>query len=190
MDIQINTPLAEAVRCRLQAGDTVRISGIFYAARDAAHARLFRCIQNGEPLPMSLQDAVFYYVGPTPEKPGQTIGSAGPTTSSRMDAYTPALLERGLGGMIGKGHRSPAVIAAMKRHKAVYFGAIGGAAALLAKHIVRAEIVCYEDLGTEAVRRLTVEDFPVTVLIDIAGNDLYQSGRQAYLDSLGSVCTD
>lgn len=184
MHISIQTPLSLEAANSLRAGDTVLISGEIYTARDAAHARLVELIDKGEPLPFPIQDAVLYYVGPTPAKPGQIIGSAGPTTSARMDVYTPRLIAQGLRGMLGKGRRSPAVIEAMKTHGAVYFGAIGGAAALISKCIVNAEIVCYEDLGAEAIRRLTVRDFPATVVIDTQGNNLFELGVQAYLDSV------
>jgi len=182
--ISIQTPLSLETAKSLRAGDTVLLSGEIYTARDAAHARLIELIHRGEPLPFPIQDAILYYVGPTPAKPGQVIGSAGPTTSARMDAYAPRLIEQGLRGMLGKGRRSPAVIEAMKTHGAVYFGAIGGAAALISKCIVASEIVCYEDLGAEAIRRLTVRDFPATVAIDTAGNNLFELGVQAYLNSV------
>lgn len=150
------------------------LSGVVYTGRDAAHKRLFDLLQRGEDLPVDLRGQVIYYVGPTPTRPGQVIGSAGPTTSGRMDAYAPALIAYGLRGMIGKGMRGPAVIEAMKEHGAVYFAATGGAAALLARRIVSCEIVAYEDLGTEAIRRLIVEDFPVIVANDAHGGDVYR----------------
>ena len=183
MDIRIDLPLTEGKARTLHAGDTVLLSGTLYTARDAAHARLVDLINRGEELPIPIQDAVIYYVGPTPPRPGQVIGSAGPTTSYRMDAYSPQLIKLGLRGMLGKGRRSPEVVEAMKTHGAVYLGAIGGAAALLSKCIIASEIVCYEDLGAEAIRRLTVQDFPATVVIDTQGNSLFETGVQAYLES-------
>lgn len=169
----INTPLDEETVKSLKAGDRVLISGTVYTARDAAHARLAELIKSGKPLPIELSGSIIYYVGPTPTKPGKVIGSAGPTTSYRMDAYTPLMLENGLKGMIGKGQRSKEVVESIVKNKAVYFGAIGGAAALISKSVVCAEIVCYEDLGSEAIRKLTVKDFPATVIIDCQGNNLY-----------------
>lgn len=184
MDHRIILPLTREKASAVHAGDTVYISGILYTARDAAHKRLVELLDAGKPLPFPVEDAVIYYVGPTPAAPGQVIGSAGPTTSYRMDAYAPRLLERGLRGMIGKGKRSSEVVAAMKQAGAVYFGAIGGAGALLAGCIKAAEIIAFEDLGAEAVRRLTVADFPVVAVIDSSGNNLYETGRAAYLKSL------
>jgi fumarate hydratase subunit beta len=184
MDIRIDTPLDKKTAASLRAGDTVLLNGALYTARDAAHARLVELIGSGQPLPFDIRDAVIYYVGPTPAKPGQVIGSAGPTTSYRMDAYSPALMEAGMRGMIGKGKRSAEVINSMKEHCAVYFGAIGGAAALIAKCIEASEIVCYEDLGAEAIRRLTVRDFPATVIIDSNGANLYEIGMENYLRSV------
>lgn len=178
---RITTPLTAEKTKDLKAGDDVLISGVIYTGRDAAHKRLVELVKEGKPLPADLKDAIIYYVGPAPAKPGQAIGSAGPTTSYRMDAYAPTLLDLGLKGMIGKGKRSDEVIDAMKRNDAVYFGAIGGAGALLSKCIKKAEIVCYEDLGAEAVRRLEVEDLPVVVVIDKDGNNLYEEGRKSYL---------
>ena len=184
MTKKIHTPLTrEAVR-DLKAGDSCLITGVIYTARDAAHKRLCELLDKGQPLPVDMENAIIYFVGPTPAKPGQAIGSAGPTTSYRMDAYSPALIAAGQTGMIGKGKRGPEVIAAMKEHGAVYFGAIGGCGALLSKCIKKAEIVAYEDLGAEAIRRLEVDDFPVVVIIDSEGNNLYETGRKAYLDSL------
>ncbi len=184
MTKKIHTPLTrEAVR-DLKAGDSCLITGVIYTARDAAHKRLCELLDKGHSLPVDMENAIIYFVGPTPAKPGQAIGSAGPTTSYRMDAYSPALIAAGQTGMIGKGKRGPEVIAAMKEHGAVYFGAIGGCGALLSKCIKKAEIVAYEDLGAEAIRRLEVEDFPVVVIIDSEGNNLYETGRKAYLDSL------
>lgn len=183
MSITIKTPLTrEAVR-ELKAGDSCLISGVIYTARDAAHKRLCELIAQGKELPLDVKDSIIYFVGPTPAKPGQAIGSAGPTTSYRMDAYSPTLIEQGLTGMIGKGKRGPDVIAAMKEHGAVYFGAIGGCGALLSKCIKSAEVIAYEDLGAEAIRRLEVEEFPVVVIIDSKGNNLYETGREAYLAS-------
>ncbi len=184
MAIKLTAPLSvEAVR-KLRAGDSVLLSGVIYTARDAAHKRLCELVDEGKELPFPVKDSVIYFVGPTPAKEGQAIGSAGPTTSYRMDAYSPTLIAQGQTGMIGKGKRGPEVVAAMKEHGAVYFGAIGGCGALLSNCIKKAEIVCYEDLGAEAIRRLEVEDFPVVVIIDSEGNNLYESGRNAYLDSL------
>ncbi|MCX6374783.1 MAG: Fe-S-containing hydro-lyase [Armatimonadetes bacterium] len=178
--IRLHTPLSDEVVSRLHAGDSVLLSGVVYTGRDAAHKRLFDLLQSGKPLPVDLRGQVIYYVGPTPAKPGQVIGSAGPTTSGRMDAYAPALIEHRLKGMIGKGRRSREVIEAMKKHKAVYFGATGGAAALLARCIKKAEVVAYEDLGPEAIHRLEVEDFPLIVINDIHGGDLYEEGVRKY----------
>ena len=184
MTKKIHTPLTrEAVR-DLKAGDSCLITGVIYTARDAAHKRLCELLDKGQPLPVDMENAIIYFVGPTPAKPGQAIGSAGPTTSYRMDAYSPALIAAGQTGMIGKGKRGPEVVAAMKEHGAVYFGAIGGCGALLSKCIKKAEIVAYEDLGAEAIRRLEVEDFPVVVIIDSEGNNLYETGRKAYLETL------
>ena len=182
MEKKITMPLTAEKTKELHAGDNVLISGVIYTGRDAAHKRLVELIQEGKPLPIDVKDSVIYYVGPAPAKPGQVIGSAGPKTSYLMDAYAPALLDLGLKGMIGKGKRSPEVIESMKKNGAVYFGAIGGAGALLAKCIKKAEIVCYEDLGAEAVRRLEVENLPVVVVIDSQGNNLYEDGRKQYLD--------
>ena len=179
--VKITTPLTREGARKLKAGDSCLISGVIYTARDAAHKRLCELVAEGKELPMDPKDSIIYFVGPTPAKPGQAIGSAGPTTSYRMDAYSPIMIEQGLTGMIGKGKRGPEVVAAMKEHGAVYFGAIGGCGALLSKCIKKAEIVAYEDLGAEAIRRLEVEDFPVIVIIDSEGNNLYESGRAAYL---------
>ncbi|MBR6525358.1 MAG: Fe-S-containing hydro-lyase [Clostridia bacterium] len=184
MTKKIQAPLSREVARSLKAGDSCLFSGVIYTARDAAHKRLCELAAQGKELPMDIKDAVIYYVGPTPAKPGQAIGSAGPTTSYRMDAYAPTLIAMGETGMIGKGKRNDDVINAMKEHGAVYFGAIGGCGALLSKCIKKAEIVAYEDLGAEAIRRLEVEDFPVVVIIDSEGNNLYQTGRQEYLNSL------
>lgn len=184
MDKRITTPLTEEKVKELKAGDSVLISGIIYTARDAAHKRLVELLDKGEKLPIDVENSIIYYVGPTPAKPGQPIGSAGPTTSYRMDSYAPRLLEIGLKGMIGKGLRSKEVIESMKKNKAVYFAAIGGAAALMGKSIKSAEIVAYEDLGSEAIRKLEVEDLPVVVVIDSEGNNLYEMGQQQYLNSI------
>ena len=184
MSIRINAPLSRDEAKKLRAGDSCLISGVIYTARDAAHKRLCDLVAKGEELPIELKDSIIYFVGPTPAKPGQAIGSAGPTTSYRMDAYSPALIAFGQTGMIGKGKRGPEVIAAMKEHGAVYFGAIGGCGALLSKCIKKAEVVAYEDLGAEAIRRLEVEDFPVVVIIDSKGNNLYETGKRDYLASM------
>ena len=181
MPISITTPLSREQARTLKAGDSCLLSGVIYTARDAAHKRLCELVEAGKELPMDVADSIIYFVGPTPAKPGQAIGSAGPTTSYRMDAYSPTLIAQGLTGMIGKGKRGPEVVAAMKEHGAVYFGAIGGCGALLSKCIKKAEIVAYEDLGAEAIRRLEVEDFPAIVIIDSEGNNLYETGRADYL---------
>ena len=181
MAIKITAPLSSLAARDLKAGDSCLISGVIYAARDAAHKRLCELIKEGKELPFDIKDSVIYFVGPTPAKPGQAIGSAGPTTSYRMDAYSPSLIEMGLVGMIGKGKRGDNVVEAMKKHGAVYFGAIGGCGALLSKCIKKTELGAYEDLGAEALLRLEVEDFPVTVVIDSLGNNLYETGREAYL---------
>ena len=180
-NVRVKAPLSREDARNLKAGDSCLISGVIYTARDAAHKRLCDLVAAGKPLPMDMKDAIIYFVGPTPAKPGQAIGSAGPTTSYRMDAYSPTLIAQGQTGMIGKGKRGPEVVAAMKEFGAVYFGAIGGCGALLSKCIKKAEIVAYEDLGAEAIRRLEVEDLPVIVIIDSYGNNLYESGRKAYL---------
>ena len=184
MAISITAPLTREAARQLKAGDSCLISGVIYTARDAAHKRLCELAAQGKPFPMEMQDAVIYFVGPTPAKEGQAIGSAGPTTSYRMDAYSPTLIANGQTGMIGKGKRGPEVVAAMKEHGAVSFGAIGGCGALLSKCIKKAEIVAYEDLGAEAIRRLEVEDFPAIVIIDSEGNNLYEMGRKAYLEQV------
>ena len=184
MAMKLTAPLSVEEARKLRAGDSVLLSGVIYTARDAAHKRLCELVAEGKELPFPVKDSVIYFVGPTPAKEGQAIGSAGPTTSYRMDAYSPILIKEGLTGMIGKGKRGPEVVAAMQEHGAVYFGAIGGCGALLSNCIKKAEIVCYEDLGAEAVRRLEVEDFPVVVIIDSLGNNLYESGRKAYLESI------
>ncbi len=180
MERRLSTPLSDAVVESLRAGDRVLLNGVIYTARDAAHKRLVELIEKGEALPIDLLGQVIYFVGPTPPKPGQVIGSAGPTTSGRMDAYSPRLLDLGLKGMIGKGSRSEAVKEALKRNKAVYFAATGGAGALLAQRIVASRVVAYEDLGPEAIHELEVVDFPVVVINDMYGGDLYVEGRKKY----------
>ena len=181
MAISITAPLTREAAGNLRAGDSCLLSGVIYTARDAAHKRLCELIVVGKELPIDLRDSVIYFVGPTPARPGQVIGSAGPTTSYRMDAYSPRLIALGQTGMIGKGKRGPEVVEAMKQYGAVYFGAIGGCGALLAKCIKKCEVVAYEDLGAEAIHRLEVEDFPVIVVMDSLGNNLYESGRNDYL---------
>lgn len=181
MQYKLTTPLTKAALSQLHAGDTVLLSGTVYTARDAAHLRMTELLEQGKPLPIPLEGSAIYYVGPTPERPGQVIGSAGPTTSGRMDAYTPRLLDLGLSAMIGKGSRSQEVKDAVTRCGAVYFAALGGAGALMATNVNALEIICWEDLGCEAVRKLTVTDQPLTVILDTHGGDLYQSGPAAYL---------
>ena len=178
----ITAPLTKEQARSLRAGESVYLSGSVYTARDAAHKRLCELVEQGKPLPFPIEGAVIYYVGPSPARPGQAIGSAGPTTSYRMDAYAPTLLRLGELGMIGKGKRSPAVVEAMRETGAVYFGAIGGAGALLSQCVKSAQLICYEDLGAEAVRRLEVDNLPLTVVIDSQGNNLYETGRAAYLE--------
>ena len=184
MEKIIHTPLTEEKVRELRTGDNVLISGVIYTARDAAHKKMVKLLDYDKKLPIDIQDAIIYYVGPSPAKPGEVIGSAGPTTSYRMDPYAPRLLDKGLKGMIGKGTRSKEVIDSMKNNCAVYFAAIGGAAALMGKSIKKAELVAYEDLGSEAIRRLEVENLPVVVVIDCYGNNLYEIGQKKYLDSL------
>lgn len=184
MEKRITTPFTEEKVKDLKAGDSVLVSGVIYTARDAAHKRFVELLDKGEELPMNVKDSIIYYVGPSPAKPGKVIGSAGPTTSYRMDPYAPRLLDIGLKGMIGKGLRSKEVIESMKKNKAVYFAAIGGAAALMGKAIKKAEVIAYEDLGSEAVRRLEVEDLPLVVVIDAEGNNLYEMGQKEYLESV------
>lgn len=173
MEKKIHTPLTKEKARMLNAGDYVYLTGTIYSARDAAHKRLTEGLARGEKLPLPLENEIIYYLGPTPARPGQVIGSAGPTTASRMDKYAPALLDLGQTGMIGKGRRSEAVIASMKKNTAVYFAAVGGAGALLSKCIKKAEVIAYEDLGAEAIYKLEVENFPVIVVIDCEGNNLY-----------------
>lgn len=174
MEKHISLPLTEADAAALKAGDYVYLTGELYTARDAAHKRMAETLAAGGKLPFDIAGQTIYYMGPSPARPGRIIGSAGPTTSSRMDKYTPRLLELGMRGMVGKGRRSPEVIAAMRQNKAVYFAAVGGAGALLSKCIQKTEIIAYADLGTEAIRRLSVEDFPVIVVIDAMGRNLYE----------------
>ena len=180
MDKYITAPIQDEDVKGLQAGDYVYISGTIYTARDAAHKRMYESLQNGENLPIELNNNIIYYLGPTPAREGQVIGSAGPTTSSRMDKYAPSLLDKGLKGMIGKGRRSGEVIDSMKKNTAVYFAAIGGAGALLSKCIKESEVIAYDDLGTEAIRKLKVENFPVIVVIDSEGKNLYDIAAEKY----------
>lgn len=182
MEIKITTPITEEKVKELKAGDTILLSGVLYTGRDAAHKRLIELLDDGKELPINIKDETIYYVGPSPAKPNQVIGSAGPTTSYRMDPYAPRLLDLGLRGMIGKGSRSKEVIDAIVRNKGVYFGAIGGAAALIGKSIISSEIVAYEDLGAEAIRRIEVKDMPLVVIIDSEGTNLYEVGQKNYLD--------
>lgn len=177
---QISTPLTAVQIDSLEAGDQVAIDGILYAARDAAHKRMLEALSAGRELPFEIRGQVIYYVGPAPARPGAPIGSAGPTTSGRMDRYTPELLRHGLKGMIGKGYRSPEVVDAIRQNRAIYFAAVGGSGALLARHIQSAEVVAYEDLGPEAIYRLEVVEFPAIVVNDCHGNDLYQLAPQQY----------
>ncbi len=173
MEKYINTPIDDKIVFELKAGDYVYLTGTVYTARDAAHKRLYEALQRGEDIPLELQNNIIYYLGPSPAREGQVIGSAGPTTSSRMDKYTPLLLEKGLKGMIGKGKRSDEVIESMHKNHAVYFAAIGGAGALLSKCIKKSEVIAYEDLGTEAIRKLEVENLPIIVVIDDEKTNLY-----------------
>ena len=184
MEYVMSFPADKMELSKLRAGDKLTVSGTIYTARDAAHKRLTELIASGEELPLDIRGAAIYYAGPTPEKPGQVIGSCGPTTSGRMDAYAPMLLDRGLAVMIGKGDRNAAVIDAIVRNGAVYLAAMGGAGALMGSCVKAARIVCYDDLGCEAIRELKVENMPLTVVIDSQGNDLYKSGPEAYLKSL------
>ncbi len=180
MEKHISTPLTKEVVRELHAGDRVLIDGIIYTARDAAHERMIRNYEQGKPFPFDFKNQIIYYAGPCPAKPGEVIGSCGPTTAGRMDAYTPTLLDSGLIGMIGKGARSKAVTDAIKRNCAIYFGATGGAGALIAECIKEARVIAYEDLGTEAIRMLRVEGFPAVVLTDCEGNDIYETGQKKY----------
>lgn len=183
MSIKLRTPLTEQDTDKLKAGELVEITGTIYTARDAAHKRLIETMEKGDALPFELDGNIIYYVGPTPAKGEQVIGSAGPTTSGRMDKYTPALLEKGLKGMIGKGLRSQEVKESIVKNNAVYFSAVGGAAALISQRIMKSEVIAYEDLGTEGIRKLDVENFPVIVAIDSKGNDYYEIGKQKYLEN-------
>lgn len=180
MDQYINAPLSKEDAAKMKAGDYVYITGTIYTARDAAHKRMYEALQNDQPLPVEMEGNVIYYMGPSPAREGRPIGSAGPTTASRMDKYAPSLLDLGLRGMIGKGKRSKAVKDAIVKNGAVYFAAVGGAGALLSKSILKSEVIAYDDLGTEAIRRLEVKDFPVIVVIDKDGNDLYETAVKAY----------
>ena len=182
---RIQLPLTRELSRTLHAGDQVLLSGTIYTSRDAGHKRMCEALARGEELPFDPTDATIYYVGTTPAKPGQVIGSAGPTTSGRMDAYAPRMMEAGARGMIGKGARLPEVIGAIREYEGTYFGAIGGAGALLAKSIKKSELIAYEDLGAEALRRLEVEDMPLVVIIDSQGNNLYEKGREEYLQWTG-----
>ena len=184
MQYRLTTPVTREDLAPLKAGDAVLLSGVVYTARDAAHKRMMELLDRGEELPFPVEGSALYYVGPTPERPGEVIGSAGPTTSGRMDAYSPRLLDLGQAIMIGKGARNQAVKDAVVRNSAVYLAALGGAGALMAASVKKLEIICWEDLGCEAVRRLEVEDMPLTVILDPHGGDLYQSGPAAYLASL------
>lgn len=180
MDQYINAPLSKEDAAKMKAGDYVYITGTIYTARDAAHKRMYEALQNDQPLPVEMEGNVIYYMGPSPAREGRPIGSAGPTTASRMDKYAPSLLDLGLRGMIGKGKRSKAVKDAIVKNGAVYFAAVGGAGALLSRSILKSEVIAYDDLGTEAIRRLEVKDFPVIVVIDKDGNDLYETAVKAY----------
>ena len=188
MSKEIRLPLTEETIARLRAGDHVTLTGVIYTARDAAHKRMIEALDRGEPLPIDIKGAVIYYVGPTPERPGRVIGAAGPTTSMRLNPYTPRLMAQGLKATIGKGGRNQEVREALKKYRGVYFLAVGGTGALLSKRIKKAEVVAYEDLGTEAIRRLEVERFPVIVANDMYGNDLLELGKAKYQrrEALGS----
>lgn len=190
MQKKITSPLDDKTIEELKAGDQVLISGVIYTARDAAHKRLTEALDRGEELPFDIRGQTIYYMGPSPAKPGQVIGAAGPTTSGRMDTYSPGLIASGLKVMIGKGSRSPEVKQAIEKHKAVYFAAIGGAGALISRSIKKAEVVAYEELGAEAVRRLEVEDFPATVVNDARGGDLYEEGMAKYRKKVGETKGD
>ena len=187
MQHTLTTPVTPEMLAPLTAGDTVLLSGVVYTARDAAHQRMMELLDAGQPLPFPIKGSAIYYVGPTPERPGEVIGSAGPTTSGRMDAYSPRLLALGQSIMIGKGARSKEVQQAVTEHKAVYLAALGGAGALMAESVEALEIICWEDLGCEAVRKLTVKNFPLTVILDSHGGNLYESGPAAYLAQQNSV---
>jgi fumarate hydratase subunit beta len=178
--VRLQTPLTKEGNESLQTGDVVLLSGVLFTARDAAHARMKEAIENDEPLPFDPEGQIVYFTGPAPARPGHALGPAGPTTASRMDPYSPLLIERGLKGMVGKGIRSETVLSSMREHGCVYFGAVEGTAALLADRVKEAEVVAYEDLGAEAIRRLVVEDFPVVVVNDLRGGDLYREGRERW----------
>jgi fumarate hydratase subunit beta len=180
MEKKVTLPITDKAIESLKAGDNLLLSGVLYAARDAAHKRMAEALDRGEPLPFDVRGQTIYYMGPSPSPPGKVIGSAGPTTSARMDPYTPCLLAAGLRGMIGKGARSKEVKEALKKHRAVYMAAVGGAGALISKTIVKCEVIAYPELGPEAVLKLEVKDFPVTVINDIYGGDLYEQGREKY----------
>ncbi|MBQ4308985.1 MAG: Fe-S-containing hydro-lyase [Lachnospiraceae bacterium] len=184
---RITLPLTAELADTLNAGDRVLLSGVIYTSRDAGHKRMCEALARGEALPFDPADATIYYVGPTPAKPGHAIGSCGPTTSGRMDAYAPTMMSVGARGMIGKGARTPEVIEAMKKYHGVYFGAVGGAGALLAKCVKSSELIAYEDLGAEALRRLMVEDMPLVVIIDSRGRNLYETGPEEYLKNREST---
>jgi fumarate hydratase subunit beta len=187
---KISLPLTDEVLEGLSSGDEVRLSGVMYTARDVAHKRMFEALEQGNPLPFDIKGQTIYYMGPSPARPGQPIGAAGPTTSGRMDIYSPRLIAEGLKGMIGKGMRSPEVQDTIKKYKAVYFGAIGGTGALIARSIRESEVIAYEELGTESVRRLVVKDFPATVINDIYGADLYRDGKAKYRKNGEQLYTD
>lgn len=180
MDKHITVPMKKETVATLKAGDYVYLTGMVYTARDAAHKRMYEILQEGGEIPIDIQGQVIYYMGPSPAREGRPIGSAGPTTASRMDKYTPRLLDMGLTGMIGKGKRSPEVLNAIVRNGAVYFAAIGGAGALLAQRIKKSTVIAYEDLGTEAIRKLEIENFPVIVVVDADGNNLYETAIEQY----------
>ena len=180
MEKKLTTPIAPEEIVKLKAGDYVYLTGVIYTARDAAHKRMYDALQNNASLPVDLEGETIYYMGPSPARPGQVIGAAGPTTSSRMDKYTPAMLDQGVRAMIGKGKRSKEVIEAITKQKAVYFAAVGGAGALLSRCIRSSEVIAYEDLGTEAIRKLTIENFPAIVAVDSKGNDLYEIATKEY----------
>ena len=181
-EIKITTPLDTETLCKLKTGDKVLISGTIYTARDAAHKKMIDMLKQGKELPFDINGQIIYYVGPTPPKPGKIIGSAGPTTSTRMDAYTPELLALGLKGMIGKGLRSQAVKDAISKYKGIYLSSVGGAAAIISKSIVSAKLIAFEDLGPEAIRELVVKDFPAVVVNDCYGGDLYIEGKQQFFN--------
>lgn len=180
MEKHINVPLDDTIAASLKAGDYVYLTGMIYTARDAAHKRMYDALEKGEPLPLEMKNNLIYYMGPSPARTGRPIGSAGPTTASRMDKYAPVLLDLGLKGMIGKGRRTKEVKEAVIRNGAVYFAAVGGAGALLSRSIISSQVIAYDDLGTEAIRRLEVKDFPVIVVMDAQGNDLYETAIRDY----------